>query len=235
LSFVFPGVAFEYSCSAIHLTASYSVIKPLITSVSPSDHRTSTPQPDPGFFRATKVGRCSDILQICACGGPVQASYPDRLPETGFVTGVLRSTALSEQCAAPAGRPSQPARPGLTTAFLESWRGSQSPALRACDRRRLHGLKRCQRKTDPGRGREVRPQAQAVGLPAQGSHQAPRRGRDFGGDRQVLRRRYLDDLAIVVNEPEREIEGPPMRRPFRFMLRAAPGPTPSTVRVHRRI
>src|ERR1700730_1499580 len=36
----------------------------------------STPQPDPGFFRATKAGRCSDIQRICACGGPVQASYP---------------------------------------------------------------------------------------------------------------------------------------------------------------
>jgi hypothetical protein len=51
-------------------------MKPLITSVSPSGHRISTPQPDPGFFRATKVGRCSDILGICACGGSVQASYP---------------------------------------------------------------------------------------------------------------------------------------------------------------
>jgi hypothetical protein len=51
-------------------------MKPLIASVSPSDHRISTPQPEPGFFRATKVGRCSDILRICAYGGPVQASYP---------------------------------------------------------------------------------------------------------------------------------------------------------------
>jgi hypothetical protein len=65
-----------WECSAIHLTASCSVMKPLIASVSPSGHRTSTPQPDPGFFRATKVGRCSNIQRICACGGPVQASYP---------------------------------------------------------------------------------------------------------------------------------------------------------------
>jgi hypothetical protein len=27
----------------------------------------STPQPDPGFFRAMKVGRCSDIPKITAC------------------------------------------------------------------------------------------------------------------------------------------------------------------------
>jgi hypothetical protein len=60
-------------CSAIHLTASCSVIKPLITSVSPSSQRISTTQPDRGFFRATKVGRCSDILGICAYGAPVQA------------------------------------------------------------------------------------------------------------------------------------------------------------------
>jgi hypothetical protein len=39
-------------------------MKPLITSVSPSGHRISTPQPDPGFFRATKVGRCSDVPKI---------------------------------------------------------------------------------------------------------------------------------------------------------------------------
>jgi hypothetical protein len=51
-------------------------MKPLITSVSPSGHRISTPQPNPGFFRATKVGRCSDIRRICACADTVQASYP---------------------------------------------------------------------------------------------------------------------------------------------------------------
>jgi len=51
-------------------------MNPLMTSVSPSGHRISTPQPEPGFFRATKVGRCSDILRICAYDGPVQASYP---------------------------------------------------------------------------------------------------------------------------------------------------------------
>ena len=72
----FPATPLEFSCSVIHLSASYSVIKPLISSVSPSGHRISTPQPDPGFFRATKVGRCSDIHRICAYGGPVQASYP---------------------------------------------------------------------------------------------------------------------------------------------------------------
>jgi hypothetical protein len=67
---------FACECSAIHLTASCSVMKPLITSVSPSGHRISTPQPNPGFFRATKVGRCSDIRRICACADTVQASYP---------------------------------------------------------------------------------------------------------------------------------------------------------------
>ena len=45
--------------------------------------------------------------------------------------------------------------------------------------------------------RQVRPQAQAVRLPARRSHQAPRRWRDAGGDRQVLRRRHLDDLAAL--------------------------------------
>ena len=73
-SFVFPCHALE--CSAIHLPASCSVRKPLITSVSPSGHRISISQPVPGFFRAKKVGRCSNILRICACGGPVQDSYP---------------------------------------------------------------------------------------------------------------------------------------------------------------
>jgi hypothetical protein len=33
-------------------------------------------------------------------------------------------------------------------------------------------------------------------------------------------------FAIVVNEPEREIEGPPVRRPFRFMLRSGAGTYP---------
>jgi hypothetical protein len=82
LSFAFPCQALE--CSAIHLTASCSVIKPLIASVSPSGHRISTPQPDPGFFRATKVGRCSDIPRICACGGPVQASDPATIKLTHY-------------------------------------------------------------------------------------------------------------------------------------------------------
>lgn len=61
LSLAFPGLALECSCSAIHLTASYSATKPLMTPVSPSGHRISTSQPDPGFFRAPKVGRCSDM------------------------------------------------------------------------------------------------------------------------------------------------------------------------------
>ena len=74
MSLVFPRHALE--CSAIHLPASCSVIKPLITSVSPSGHRISIPQPVPGIFRAMKVGRCSIIRRICADGGPIQASYP---------------------------------------------------------------------------------------------------------------------------------------------------------------
>jgi len=36
----------------------------------------STPQQDPGFFRAPKVGRCSNMCRLCAYGCPVQASYP---------------------------------------------------------------------------------------------------------------------------------------------------------------
>jgi hypothetical protein len=52
--------------------------------VSPSGQRISTPHPDPGFFRATKVGRCSAILRICACGGPVQASYPATIKLTQY-------------------------------------------------------------------------------------------------------------------------------------------------------
>jgi hypothetical protein len=31
-------------------------------------------QPSPGFFRAMKTGRCSDIRRICACCKPDQAS-----------------------------------------------------------------------------------------------------------------------------------------------------------------
>jgi hypothetical protein len=57
-----------------------------MTSVSPSSHRISTPQPEPGFFRATKVGRCSDILRICAYGGPVQASYPATIKLTHYLS-----------------------------------------------------------------------------------------------------------------------------------------------------
>src|ERR1700726_55816 len=63
-------------CLATHSAACFSVVKPLITSVSPSGQRISTTQPSPGFFRATKMGRYSDIVRMCAYGGPVQASYP---------------------------------------------------------------------------------------------------------------------------------------------------------------
>jgi hypothetical protein len=69
---VFPTRSSE--CLAIHSAACFSVAKPLTTSVSPSGQRTSTTQPSPGFFRATKTGRCSDIRRICACGAPDQAS-----------------------------------------------------------------------------------------------------------------------------------------------------------------
>jgi hypothetical protein len=96
----FPATPLEFSCSVIHLIASYSVIKPLITSVSPSGHRISTPQPDPGFFRATKVGRCSDILRICAYGGPVQASYPATIKLTNYLrSGSLRLDSSSPSAA----------------------------------------------------------------------------------------------------------------------------------------
>src|ERR1700675_726662 len=79
-------------CSAIHLAASFSVMKPLTASVSPSGHKMSTPQPDPGFFRATKVGRCSDIPRICACGGTVQASHPATIKLTRYPRGGLGVT-----------------------------------------------------------------------------------------------------------------------------------------------
>jgi len=85
LSLVFPRHALE--CSAIHLPASCSVIKPLITSVSPSGHRISIPQPVPGIFRAMKVGRCSIIPRICADGGPVQASHPATIKLTDYPRG----------------------------------------------------------------------------------------------------------------------------------------------------
>jgi hypothetical protein len=79
-------VCHALECSVIHLTASYSVIKPLITSVSPSGHRISIPQPAPGFFRAAKVGSCSDIHRICACGEPVQGSYPATIKRSHHTT-----------------------------------------------------------------------------------------------------------------------------------------------------
>ena len=53
------------------------------------------------------------------------------------------------------------------------------------------------RKRAQAKRREVRPQAEAVGLPAPGSHQAPRRGRDLGRDRQELRRRHQHDQPVV--------------------------------------
>jgi hypothetical protein len=94
---VFPGHALE--CSAIHLPASCSVIKPLITSVSPSGHRISIPQPVPGIFRAMKVGRCSIIPRICADGGPVQASHPATIKLTDYPRGgrwpALEATVLA--------------------------------------------------------------------------------------------------------------------------------------------
>jgi hypothetical protein len=79
---VFPTRSSE--CLAIHSAACFSVAKPLTTSVSPSGQRTSTTQPNPGFFRGTKVGRCSDILRICACAGPVQASHPATIKLTHY-------------------------------------------------------------------------------------------------------------------------------------------------------
>jgi len=96
--FASPCHALE--CSAIHLTASCSVMNPLIASVSPSGHRISTPQPDPGFFRATKLGRCSDILRICACGGPVQASYPATIKLTHTAAGGCCATKSGKRYAA---------------------------------------------------------------------------------------------------------------------------------------
>ena len=74
-------------CLANHSAASFSLAKPLITSVSPSGQRTSITQPNPGFFRATKVGRCSDILRICAYGCAVQASYPATIKPTHHPRG----------------------------------------------------------------------------------------------------------------------------------------------------
>lgn len=69
-------------CSVIQIAASCSVINPLITSVSPSAHRISIPQPVPGFLRAMKVGRCSNIRRICAHGAQVQASKPATIPRS---------------------------------------------------------------------------------------------------------------------------------------------------------
>jgi hypothetical protein len=51
----FPATPFACSCSVIHLSASYSVIKPLITSVSPSGHRISTPQQTREFSAPRKL------------------------------------------------------------------------------------------------------------------------------------------------------------------------------------
>jgi hypothetical protein len=99
LSFVFSCQALE--CSAIHLAASCSVTKPLIASVSPSGHSISTPQPNPGFFLATKVGRCSDIVRVCAYGLRIQASHPATIKLTGLLpprnSNVLRLACLSRR------------------------------------------------------------------------------------------------------------------------------------------
>jgi hypothetical protein len=78
--FAFPCHPLE--CSAIQIAASCSVINPLITSVSPSGHRISIPQPVPGFLRAMNVGRCSNIRRICAHGTQVQASNPATIPRS---------------------------------------------------------------------------------------------------------------------------------------------------------
>jgi hypothetical protein len=59
-------------------------MKPLTTSVSPSGHRISIPQPVPGFFRAMKIGRCSNISGICANGGPLQGSHPAPIKLTHY-------------------------------------------------------------------------------------------------------------------------------------------------------
>jgi hypothetical protein len=56
-------------------------VKPLITSVSPSGQRTSPTQPNPGFFRATKTGRSSDIFRIRAYG-----ALPDQVWNSGALS-----------------------------------------------------------------------------------------------------------------------------------------------------
>src|SRR6202022_2150659 len=53
-------------CLATHSAASFSLVKRLIPSASRSGQRTLITQPNPGFLRTTKVGRCSDILRIFA-------------------------------------------------------------------------------------------------------------------------------------------------------------------------
>src|ERR1700737_3079957 len=74
-------------CLASHSAACFSVVKPLITSVPPSGQRISTTRPSPGFFRATKMGRYSDIPRICGYGGPVQASHPATIKLTHYPSG----------------------------------------------------------------------------------------------------------------------------------------------------
>jgi hypothetical protein len=73
-------------CLAAHSAACCLVVKPLITSVSPSGQRISTTQPSPGGlpFLTPKTGRCSDIQRICAYGGPVQASHPATIKLTHY-------------------------------------------------------------------------------------------------------------------------------------------------------
>ena len=83
-------------CLSTHSAACFSVVKPLITSVSPSGQRISTTQPSPGFFRATKMGRYSDILRIWAYGGPVQVGFP-----SGRLTSSNEGTWVHDSSAAP--------------------------------------------------------------------------------------------------------------------------------------
>ena len=127
------AIGLECSCSVIHLSASYSAIKPLMASVSPSGQRISTSQPVPGFFRATKVGRCSDILRICACGGPVQASYPAAIKLTHYPGSVLCPLGQAFGQSEARDRSTAPARPigvdnGRPADCLRAW-AAGCPAL----------------------------------------------------------------------------------------------------------
>jgi hypothetical protein len=61
-------------CSVIQSATAFSVAKPLITSVSPSGQRTSTTQPDPGFFRARKWADAHTSSEYALAAGGVQAA-----------------------------------------------------------------------------------------------------------------------------------------------------------------